>query len=96
MKARLADTGGTMLAGSPAEFGRLLADGNGEVGQGGQVFRRQAGLGWFKNARSDRALSSGEVKRVASAHHRPATRGGGDTWTSEGADCQSFPLAPLR
>ena len=25
MKARLADTGGTMLAGSPAEFGRLLA-----------------------------------------------------------------------
>jgi hypothetical protein len=26
MKARLADTGGTMLAGSPAEFGRLLAE----------------------------------------------------------------------
>jgi tripartite-type tricarboxylate transporter receptor subunit TctC len=24
-KARLADTGGTMLAGSPAEFGRLLS-----------------------------------------------------------------------
>ena len=26
MKARLADTGGAMLAGSPAEFGRLLAE----------------------------------------------------------------------
>jgi len=26
MKTRLADTGGTMLAGSPAEFGRLLAE----------------------------------------------------------------------
>jgi tripartite-type tricarboxylate transporter receptor subunit TctC len=26
MRARLADTGGTMLAGSPAEFGRLLAE----------------------------------------------------------------------
>ena len=38
MKARLADTGGTVLAGSPAEFGRLLARGNREVGEGGQVF----------------------------------------------------------
>jgi len=26
MRARLADTGGTMLAGSSAEFGRLLAE----------------------------------------------------------------------
>jgi len=26
MKARLADTGGTTLTGSPAEFGRLLAE----------------------------------------------------------------------
>jgi tripartite-type tricarboxylate transporter receptor subunit TctC len=26
MRARLADTGGTLLAGSPAEFGRLLAE----------------------------------------------------------------------
>jgi tripartite-type tricarboxylate transporter receptor subunit TctC len=36
MKARLADLGGTVLPGSPAEFGKLIAD---EVGQGGQVIR---------------------------------------------------------
>ena len=26
MKARLADLGGTLLAGSPADFGKLIAD----------------------------------------------------------------------
>ncbi len=44
MKARLADLGGTVLPGSPADFGKLIADGNRKVGQGGQVLRRQAGL----------------------------------------------------
>jgi tripartite-type tricarboxylate transporter receptor subunit TctC len=39
MKARLADLGGTVLAGSPADFSKLIAEGNREVGQGGQVLR---------------------------------------------------------
>ena len=95
MKARLADTGGAMLAGSPAEFGRLLADGNGEVGQGGQVFRRQAGLALAQEPRSDRALSSGEVKRVASAHHRPATRGGGAPGPPTAPTARAFRLLPF-
>ena len=44
MKERLTAPGGTILAGSPAEFGRLIADGNREVGQGDQVCGHQAGL----------------------------------------------------
>jgi tripartite-type tricarboxylate transporter receptor subunit TctC len=37
IKARLAEFGGTILAGSPADFGSLIASGNREVGQGGEV-----------------------------------------------------------
>ncbi len=36
MKARLADLGGTMLAGSPVEFGKLIAD---ETEKWGKVIR---------------------------------------------------------
>jgi len=36
MKARLADLGGTVLAGSPADFGRLVAD---ETEKWGKVIR---------------------------------------------------------
>jgi tripartite-type tricarboxylate transporter receptor subunit TctC len=36
MKARLADMGGTMLGGSPADFGRLIAD---ETEKWGKVIR---------------------------------------------------------
>jgi hypothetical protein len=42
MKARLADLGGTVLALSPADFGKLIADD--KVGQGDQVRRHQAGV----------------------------------------------------
>jgi hypothetical protein len=34
MKSRLADLGGTVPAGSPADFGKLIAEGNREMGQG--------------------------------------------------------------
>jgi tripartite-type tricarboxylate transporter receptor subunit TctC len=34
-KARLANLGGTALAGSPADFGKLIADDTEKVGQGG-------------------------------------------------------------
>jgi hypothetical protein len=36
MKARLADMGGTMLGGSPADFGKLIAD---ETEKWGKVIR---------------------------------------------------------
>ena len=36
MKARLADLGGTLLAGSPADFGKLIAD---ETEKWGKVIR---------------------------------------------------------
>ena len=36
MKARLADLGGTVLAGSPADFGKLIAD---ETEKWGKVIR---------------------------------------------------------
>jgi hypothetical protein len=36
MKARLADMGGTVLSGSPADFGRLIAD---ETEKWGKVIR---------------------------------------------------------
>ena len=36
IKARLADCGGTMLAGSPADFGKLIAD---ETEKWGKVIR---------------------------------------------------------
>jgi hypothetical protein len=38
-KARLADLGGTVLPGSPAEFGKLINRRHREVGQGDQVPR---------------------------------------------------------
>ena len=38
IKARLADLGGTVLAGSPADFGKLIAD---ETEKWGKVIRRQ-------------------------------------------------------
>ena len=44
MKARLADLGGTVLAGSPADFGEAHRRRNREVGQGGQVRGHQAGV----------------------------------------------------
>jgi hypothetical protein len=34
IKARIIDLGGTVLQGSPAEFGKYIADENGEVGEG--------------------------------------------------------------
>jgi hypothetical protein len=33
MKARLADLGGTVLAGSPADFGKLIADETEKLGK---------------------------------------------------------------
>ena len=36
MKARIADLGGTVLPGSPAEFGKLIAD---ETGKWGKVIK---------------------------------------------------------
>ena len=36
MKARLTDLGGTVLPGSPADFGKLIAD---ETGKWGRVMR---------------------------------------------------------
>ena len=39
MKARLADLGGTVLAGSPADFGKLIAD---ETEKWGKVIKSRA------------------------------------------------------
>ena len=44
MKARLADLGGTVLAGLARRFRQAHRRGNREVGQGGQVRRHQAGV----------------------------------------------------
>ena len=44
IKARLADLGGTVLGGSPADFGKLIAEGNREVGQGDPRGQHQAGV----------------------------------------------------
>ena len=44
IKARLADLGGTVLLISPADFGKLIADRNREMGQGDQVREDQAGV----------------------------------------------------
>ena len=44
LKARLADLGGTVLAGSPADFGKFIADETEKVGQGDQVRGHQGGL----------------------------------------------------
>ena len=44
IKARLADLGGTALAGSPADFGKLIADETEKWAQGGQVREHQAGV----------------------------------------------------
>jgi len=43
MKARLADLGGTVLPGSPADFGQFIAD---ETGKWGKVVK-------FSGARAD-------------------------------------------
>ena len=44
MKARLADLGGTLLAGSPADFGKLIADETEKWGKVVEVRGHQAGL----------------------------------------------------
>ena len=44
MKARLADLDGTVLGGSPAEFGKLIAKRNREVGQGDPSGQHQTGV----------------------------------------------------
>ena len=51
MKARLAGLGGVALPGSPAEFGKLIADDTEKSGQGHQNCRHQTGVGsTFHNA----------------------------------------------
>jgi hypothetical protein len=61
MKARLTDLGGAALPGSPADFGKLVADET-EVGQGDEVRGHQAGVIhaiWarlFRNARFHRPI----------------------------------------
>jgi tripartite-type tricarboxylate transporter receptor subunit TctC len=44
IKARFADLGGTVLPGSPADFGKLIATETVKWGQGGEVRRHQGGL----------------------------------------------------
>ena len=44
MKARLADLGGTVLAGSPADFGKLIAEETEKWGKVVEVLRHQGGL----------------------------------------------------
>ena len=44
IKARLADLGGMVLAGSPADFGKLIADETEKWGKVVKFFRRYAGL----------------------------------------------------
>ena len=44
MKARFAEIGGEVLPGSPADFGKFIAPGNREMGEGGEICRPQAGL----------------------------------------------------
>jgi tripartite-type tricarboxylate transporter receptor subunit TctC len=41
MKARLGEFGGTALNGSSAEFGKLIVEETGQVGQGREVLRRE-------------------------------------------------------
>jgi tripartite-type tricarboxylate transporter receptor subunit TctC len=43
-EARLADMGGMMMPGSPAEFGKIIGRRDREVGQGGEVLRREGGV----------------------------------------------------
>ena len=45
MKARLAELGGIPMRGTPAEFGKVMADETGEMGEGRQVLRRVDRLG---------------------------------------------------
>jgi hypothetical protein len=44
MKARLAEWGATALPGSPADFGKLIAEETEKWGQSGEVRGRQSGL----------------------------------------------------
>ncbi len=44
IKARLADLGGTVLAGSPADFGKLIADETEKMGQGDPSGQHQTGM----------------------------------------------------
>ena len=44
LKVRLADLGGTVIAGSPADFGKLIAERNREMGQGDPRGQHQAGM----------------------------------------------------
>jgi hypothetical protein len=44
LRARLADLGGTMLPGSPADFGKFIAEDTREVGQGHAGRQHQGGL----------------------------------------------------
>jgi hypothetical protein len=43
MKARLADLGGTVLAGSPADFGKLIAE---ETEKWGKVVKFSGAMVW--------------------------------------------------
>jgi tripartite-type tricarboxylate transporter receptor subunit TctC len=44
LKARLDALGGEPMPMTPAQFGKLIADENREVGQGGEILRRESGL----------------------------------------------------
>ncbi len=45
MQAKLAELGGTLIPGTPEDFGNLIADETDEMGQGGQGHRRDGGVG---------------------------------------------------
>jgi len=43
-RTRLGRAGGSVISGSPADFGKLIADETEKVGQGGEVLGREAGV----------------------------------------------------
>jgi tripartite-type tricarboxylate transporter receptor subunit TctC len=67
IKARLTELGGTVIPGSPADFGRLLARRSREMGEGRQGLRRQAGVMpsrfAFRRGAPARAQSRGRERR---------------------------------
>ena len=80
IKARIADLGGSLLTGSPADFGRLIADET-ENGQGGQVRGHQGGLNRADGVRNTRLR---ECVPMTAAGPNPDFLLGGRTSASTG------------
>ena len=91
MKARLADLGGTVLAGSPADFGKLIADETEKWAKVIQARQHQAGMTFAPTFHKSRSANGGNHRDCNVRHVRMSAFGQTGTLIRHGRMTESDP-----